>query len=179
MHILLVADGRSPITRRWIQTLKVMEHQITLVSTYPCERPAEVDAMLVMPVAFASASGSQAGRKTGSRKGLIARFRPFFQSLRYRLGPLTLPRSGRQFARLVKEVTPDVVHAMRIPYEGMLASYTPAGIPLIISTWGNDLTLHAPATARMAELTRKTLQRADALMADCQRDIQLAQVWGI
>ena len=178
MHILLVADGRSPITRRWIQTLKVMEHQITLVSTYPCERPAEVDAMLVMPVAFASASGSQAGRKTGSRKGLIARFRPFFQSLRYRLGPLTLPRSGRQFARLVKEVTPDVVHAMRIPYEGMLASYTPAGIPLIISTWGNDLTLHAPATARMAELTRKTLQRADALMADCQRDIQLAQVWG-
>ncbi|MEN6570284.1 MAG: glycosyltransferase [Anaerolineaceae bacterium] len=178
MHILLVADGRSPITRRWIQTLKAMEHQITLISTYPCEPPEGVEAMLVMPVAFSSASGSQAGKSKTSKKGLISRFRPLFSALRYRLGPLTLPRYGRNFSRLVKELSPDLVHALRIPYEGMLARYTPQGTPLIISTWGNDLTLHAPATARMTELTRKTLQRANGLMADCQRDIRLAQAWG-
>jgi len=60
----------------------------------------------------------------------------------------------------------------------MLASDTPAGIPFIVSTWGNDLTLHAPASARMSALTRKTLRRADALISDTRRDARLVQAWG-
>lgn len=179
MHLLLVADGRSPITRRWIQNIRSEDTLITLISTYPCTMPEGVEAMMVMPVAFAGLSGSQAGSGTPSqKKNLVARFRPLLSRLRYLLGPLTLPSRGRSFARLVSQLKPDVVHALRIPYEGMLASYTPKGIPLILSTWGNDLTLHAPASRRMSMLTRRTLQRADALMADCSRDIHLAQQWG-
>jgi len=60
----------------------------------------------------------------------------------------------------------------------MLASYTPAEFPLIISTWGNDLTLHAQATSRMTQLTQQALQRADGLIADCRRDLHLAASWG-
>jgi glycosyltransferase involved in cell wall biosynthesis len=60
----------------------------------------------------------------------------------------------------------------------MIASTTPPGIPLIVSTWGNDLTLHAPASPRMSALTRDSLRRANALICDTQRDVHLAQSWG-
>lgn len=178
MHILLVADGRSPITKRWIQTLLAIDHQVTLVSTYPCQPLEGITDLVILPVAFASSSGSQVGKRRDGKKNLIARFRPFFQTVRYRLGPLTLAGKKSVFVRLVRKVSPDVVHALRIPYEGMLACFTPEDIPLILSTWGNDLTLHAAATARMSTLTRQALQRADGLLADCWRDIRLAQSWG-
>jgi glycosyltransferase involved in cell wall biosynthesis len=82
---------------------------------------------------------------------------------------------------VIHEVNPDLVHAMRIPYEGMLAAQAMGGekdIPLIISVWGNDFTLHAPATPWMSMYTRRALQRADGLHTDCQRDQRLAATWG-
>jgi hypothetical protein len=75
-------------------------------------------------------------------------------------------------------VQPDLVHALRIPYEGMLASFTPPGVPLAVSIWGNDLTLHAGGSPAMADLTRRTLKRASALIADAARDIRLGRAWG-
>jgi glycosyltransferase involved in cell wall biosynthesis len=67
---------------------------------------------------------------------------------------------------------------MRIPYEGMLAADAYTGIPLIISTWGNDFTLHAPSTRLMSHYTRWTMQVTNALHADCRRDVRLAKEWG-
>jgi glycosyltransferase involved in cell wall biosynthesis len=67
---------------------------------------------------------------------------------------------------------------MRIPYEGMLAADAYTGAPLLVSTWGNDFTLHGPSTSLMKHYTRWTMQVADALHADCQRDIRLANEWG-
>jgi len=52
------------------------------------------------------------------------------------------------------------------------------GPPLLLSVWGNDFTLHAPATLMMTRLTRLALRRADALHTDCQRDLNLAHRWG-
>jgi glycosyltransferase involved in cell wall biosynthesis len=182
MHILLVADGRSPITRRWINGLVALDHQVTLVTTFPCEPIPGVDADVCLPVAFASAARSSSpesepGRVSNVRR-VVTAFRPLFQSARYRLGPLTLLRYGPRFRWLVERIRPDVVHALRIPYEGMLASYTPTGIPLAVSIWGNDLTLHARATPEMARRTRKVLARADALHTDAERDVRLARAWG-
>lgn len=53
------------------------------------------------------------------------------------------------------------------------------GTPLIVSTWGNDFTLHAPSTRLMQHYTRWTMQVADALHADCHRDVRLAREWGL
>jgi glycosyltransferase involved in cell wall biosynthesis len=70
------------------------------------------------------------------------------------------------------------VHALRIPFEGMLAADAYAGGPLLVSVWGNDFTLHARATGLMGHYTAWTMQVADALHADCQRDIRLGKQWG-
>jgi glycosyltransferase involved in cell wall biosynthesis len=81
--------------------------------------------------------------------------------------------------RFIEDLKPDLVHAMRVPFEGMLATAAvPDGLPLLLSIWGNDFTLHAAANPLAARATRRAMQRADALHADCKRDIRLAAQYG-
>jgi hypothetical protein len=35
---------------------------------------------------------------------------------------LTIPRSAQKLRAFIQEVQPDIVHAMRVPYEGMLTA---------------------------------------------------------
>jgi glycosyltransferase involved in cell wall biosynthesis len=184
MHILLVADGRSSITRRWIQNLLALDCRVSLISTFPCQPINNVDLAGILPVAFSSLAGSQVEfasqqqDKTGSKSRLAA-LRPFLQQLRYFLGPLTLLFYSSRFKKMVRDLKPDIVHALRIPFEGMLASWLPEGIPLLISTWGNDLTLHARGSTLMSCFTHRALKRADGLISDTLRDIRLAREWGL
>ncbi len=185
MHIMLVADGRSPTTRRWIGVIREMVERITLVSTFPCAPVEGVEALYVLPVAFSGFAGSQAGAGSanpasanrGARRA-VSRFRGLFLGARYLLGPLTLPFYGRRLAKMANNLRPDLVHALRVPFEGMLASYAPANIPLAVSIWGNDLTLHAAGSGWMGMLTRRTLRRAAGLVADTRRDLRLGRTWG-
>ncbi len=184
MRMVLVADGRSPITRHWVQLLVDLEYEVTLVSTFPCAPVAGVQADVCMPVAFAGFAGSAAGQgakpaQANRVRKWVAGFRKGFLVGRYWLGPLSVRYYGARFRKLIAQIQPDFVHALRIPFEGMLASYTPPGIPLAVSIWGNDLTLHAHGSTAMASLTRQTLRRADALLADACRDIRLSHQWGL
>lgn len=191
MHILLVADGRSPITRRWIQGVLALDHQVTLVSSYLCEAVPGILAQHCLPVAFGRLAGSQAGRGEtsrgmgaghaaggGERRQWISQARRVFLAGRYWLGPLTLGRYARELHQILAQVQPDLVHALRIPYEGMLAAAAEPEMPLVITVWGNDLTLHALATPAMRTWTRRTLLRANGLLADTRRDLRLAGQWG-
>ena len=98
--------------------------------------------------------------------------------MRYILGPFTLPYYGFKLNRIVNKIKPDAVHALRIPFEGMLGAQLSAKYPLAVSIWGNDLTLHAKGSWMMGEITKATLRRADALAADAARDIRLGKLWG-
>jgi glycosyltransferase involved in cell wall biosynthesis len=183
MHILFVADGRSPITRRWIQSVRALQHEVTLISTYPCEALEEAQNTIVFPVAFSNYQGNkkqpfgEQSSRNSARISMVKRFRSLFLAARAWFGPLTLPGLAPRFRQLVEQIHPDAVHALRIPFEGMLAAYTPKNIPLILSIWGNDLTLHAPSSAWMRARTIQALRRADGLIADAQRDIRLARQW--
>lgn len=115
-----------------------------------------------------------------SKKSLLRDIMPVSlrTAIRQRLMPGTLPSASRKLKALIASIQPDLIHAMRIPYEGMLAALADPPCPLVISVWGNDFTLHAPTTRALANLTRQTLQRADALHTDCERDRKLAFAWG-
>lgn len=101
-------------------------------------------------------------------------------TMRFWLGPLELNRHVGRLRELITEIAPDIVHAMRIPFEGIMAAKSmPVGLPLLISVWGNDFTLVAASNPLMARQTVKAMQRADALHSDCNRDMRLAiQDWG-
>ena len=173
MRLLFVADGRSPIAQNWIRYFVERGDEVHLVSTFHCSVDFPLTGLDILPVAFSGAKKLTDTPATASSRTLGLR-----TVIRQWLGPLTLPRAARVLRLIIERVQPDLVHALRIPYEGMLAAEAYTGVPLIVSAWGNDFTLHAPSTPLMRHYTEWTLKVADALHTDCQRDIRLAKQLG-
>jgi len=193
VRILFVADARSPIAQDWINYFIERRHDVHIISTYPCDAGAFAGAMVYqLPLAFAGLLAAEAPPHNGAagqnrsrwarqlaglRKGRLAQA---VLAARMWAGPLTLPAAIKRARGLIQQIAPDVVHAMRIPFEGMLAAQAAGeSLPLLVSVWGNDLTLFASRYPIIARQTRRVLQRADALHCDCRRDLDLAaQAWG-
>lgn len=181
MKILYVVDARSPIALNWIRHFIERGDEIYIASTFATTADLPVKRMETIPVAFSGL------KKATQRPGAAsARTLSLRTVIRQWFGPLTIRRAANQLRAFIDEAQPDLIHAMRIPYEGMIASsalgeHTAYSVlrnaQLIVSTWGNDFTLHAPSSPLMKYYTRKTLQRANAIHSDCQRDIRLAKEW--
>lgn len=173
MRLLYVADGRSPIAQNWIRYFAERGDEVCLASTFACSVDFPLKGLEIIPVAFSGMQRLASAARPASSGTLNLR-----GALRHFLGPLTIPRAARKLRAFIERVKPDLVHAMRIPFEGMLAADSYAGASLLVSVWGNDFTLHAPSTALMRHYTQWTLKVAEALHADCQRDVRLAKEWG-
>ena len=182
MRLLFVADGRSPIALNWMRWWIDHGHEVHLASTFACDPIPGLAEMDITPVAFIGSRPSPQGgaKPTGGLWGV--RTLGLRQKIRQWTGPLTISRSAKRLREIVERVQPDLVHAMRIPYEGMLAADAVASLqkppPLLVSIWGNDFTLHAPSSPMMRHYTEWTTSVADAIHADCWRDIRLARQWG-
>jgi glycosyltransferase involved in cell wall biosynthesis len=173
MKILFVADGRSPIAQNWIRFFVARGDDVYLSSTFACSPGFPLKELEIIPIAFSGL------KKANQRPGTApARTVGLRTAIRQWFGPFTIHRAAKKLRSFIERVKPDMVHAMRIPYEGMMAADAYNGTPLIVSTWGNDFTLHAPSTRLMSHYTRWTMQVADALHADCHRDARLAKEWG-
>ena len=176
MKLLFVVDARSPIATNWIRHFAEWGDEVYAASTFACPKGPDfpVRRIEITPVAFGSVK--KATQRPGTASSRTVRLRTV---IRQWFGPMTIRRASQRLRGFIEEVKPDLVHAMRIPYEGMLAADAYAGVPLIVSVWGNDFTLHASSTPLMRHYTRWTMQVADALHADCERDIRLAREWGL
>lgn len=175
MRLMFVADGRSPIALNWITHFVKTGYEVHMISTALCEPDHDLASLTVVPVAF---SGIRRQLQSGRSSIGGARMIPLRAFLRHWLGPLTLPGASRVAREVINSVGPDLVHAMRIPFEGMMAAAADPSVPLLLSVWGNDFTLHAPSTPGMSLHTRRALLRADALHVDCKRDLNLAHARG-
>lgn len=182
MHICYIADGRSPTTQNWVSYFAGSgRHQVTVISSYPCASDVIPDARIIeFPFALSSSSP---GSASGKPKGISSLARTVLRSgplstasdrLRSWIAPLDIRRKTEAMAALIDRLQPDIVHAMRLPYEGYLAAAAVRTAPLLISVWGNDFTLFADRSRRLSELTNQVLARADALHCDCRRDLQIA-----
>lgn len=178
MRLLFVADGRSPIALNWMQYFVERGDEVFLASTFACQPTLKLSGLEIVPVAFSGVKPAPAASSL-PRSGLWgASTLQLRTALRQWLGPLTISRASQRLRGVIERVKPDLVHAMRIPYEGMLAADASGLVPWLVSVWGNDFTLHAPSTPLMSHYTEWTLKAADALHADCQRDIRLAKQLG-
>lgn len=188
MRILYVADGRSPITLNWLQYFIERGDQVFLASTFACNPDLKLGGLDIVPVAFSGIKSASAltpkapGQEEPSqpRRGFWSASTLGLRTvMRHWLGPVTISRAADRLREVIQRVQPELIHAMRIPYEGMLAADAFTGnVPLLVSVWGNDFTLHASSTPGMRHYTEWTMKVADALHADCQRDIRLAKKWG-
>ncbi len=183
MRILFLADGRSPIAQSWIRTQVEAGHDVHLVSSRVQESSPLEGLTSFRSLALFSRprrSRPQASAPTVTQRS-GASLAASSLALHW-LAPLWIDERARRFARVADEIHPDVVHALRLPLEGMVAARasklqaTPR--PLAISIWGNDFSLHAPASPWMRIWTRRSMGLADALHADCRRDVAAAADWG-
>jgi len=188
MKICFLADGHSPITRQWVGYCIAQGHDVHLISSFPCDAVDFQGATVsVVPLAFAGVvQGKQREQSTGGRRRLDPRAAlrriagRYGRGIWHVVGCLELFRHRSAIRREIESVRPDIVHALRIPFEGMMASIaTPRDVPLIVSIWGNDFTLQAARNPLIAAMTRMTMRRADAIHADCERDVRLAHEWGL
>ncbi len=192
MRIVFIADARSPIALGWISHFVDSGHDVHIISTYPCSPEvlprADIHQFPTAFSSFARATNNNLSKpdlkpSTNSKRLVNLRI-PARSSLSMTvlpwLGSVDLYRYVSRARALINSLAPDVVHAMRIPFEGLLAAKaTPARFPLMISVWGNDFTLFASRYRVIARQTRQAMQRADALHSDCRRDINLAiRDWG-
>lgn len=179
MRLLFVTDARSPISQNWIRHFIERGGEVFIASTFDWDVEAfHASQTEFTPVAFSAAKKRSAAPSTASSRTLSLRTK-----IRQWFGPLTIPASARKLRAFIQKVQPDLIHAMRIPYEGMLTAAALQGLvprpSFLVSTWGNDLTLHAPSTPLMKFYTRKALQSVDGLHADANRDVKLAHEWGL
>jgi len=185
MRLLYIADGRSPTALNWINYFIQKGHEVHLVSTFPCAAMDGVASQQVIPVVLSNFYGQSdrdgRGRLSFLRKLMPVKVRTLMRQL---VTPLSFPHATTILRGVIEQIKPDLIHAIRIPYEGMITaealkqSRTGQGGPnkpvFLVSVWGNDFTLHARSTPVMAAYTRRTLQTCDALHTDCQRDRRLA-----
>jgi hypothetical protein len=127
MRILFVVDGRSPIALNWMRYFSEEQHEVHevhLVSTFPCEPELKLASFHVLSVAFSELGERGKGVRGGGVRGLLRKAIPVGVRTGFKqwLGPLTLPRAAGELRELVDQIRPDLVHAMRIPYEGTLAA---------------------------------------------------------
>ena len=187
MRICFVADARSPIAINWISYFIARRHDVNVISTYPCDQSLLNGAQVYqLPIAFSKFSRPghngkvqrQAGRRAFDRvlASLRGGLSPRTALARFWVASFDVERHVLQAGEIIGDISPDIVHAMRIPFEGVLAAKaTPAGTPLVVSVWGNDFTLFANRYPHIASQTEQALLRADALHCDCNRDLTLAR----
>ncbi|MDX1379084.1 MAG: glycosyltransferase, partial [Anaerolineales bacterium] len=117
MRLLFVVDARSPIAMNWIRHFIERGDEVFIASTFPVKMDVSVKRLEVFPVAFSSMKRSSQRPGSASARTLSLRTK-----IRQWFGPLTLRRPAQRLREFIREVKPDLVHAMRIPYEGMLAA---------------------------------------------------------
>ncbi|NOH00895.1 MAG: glycosyltransferase family 4 protein [Chloroflexi bacterium] len=179
MRLLFVTDARSPISCNWMRYFAERGDEVFIASTFACDDlDFPVQRLEFTPVAFSSAKKRTSAPSTASSRTLSLR-----TQIRQWLGPLTVPASARKLRAFINEVRPDLVHAMRVPYEGMLTAAALRGLvahpAFLVSIWGNDFTLHAPSTPLMRLYTKQVMRAADALHADTRATLRLAREWGL
>jgi glycosyltransferase involved in cell wall biosynthesis len=192
MRIVFIADARSATSRNWISYFVDRGHDVNIIATYPC-LPNQIKgaSLIEVPIAFSKLSrrGRPNNGKQANRRSLldlsIDRVRTgtalgFLVAAWAWLSPIEINRHIRSIRGIIADLAPDVVHAMRIPFEGIAAAAaTPPNTPLVVSVWGNDFTWIGGQNRLIASQTRRTVRRTDALVCDNVRDLRLAtDTWG-
>jgi glycosyltransferase involved in cell wall biosynthesis len=179
MKLAFLADARSPVAINWIRYLAERGHEVHWISSRRADPPlAGLASYRVLPLFPELPSGVKIPRANRL-------MHPAATIIRHWWTPFRLSARARELDRRLKEIKPDLLHAMRIPQEGMAAAQAKVFggysrlLPLLVSVWGDDFTYHAHSSPMMASLTRTTMKKADALHSDCRRDIKLAFEWGL
>lgn len=189
MKILYVADGQNPHAHVWFNYALQQGHEVHVASTYPIEaEELGVASVFFVPFDFSAkvrAEEKKTSYQGAPKRGRLSKLRGsplwfWLARVRNRLAPYYAERQAPRLRKIIQELQPDLVHGLRVPFEGICAALAVESlpVPLILSTWGNDFTLFAESDPKVMALTRRALARADGLQSDCAKDITIARELG-
>ena len=114
----------------------------------------------------------------GSRTRMV-RSISHLQAVHTLLNLARLPARVLFLRRAIRSFRPDVIHALRLPYEGLTALVTSRRVPVVVSTWGLDFEPMASGDPLLRLWLRATLGRARGLHVDNPADHQRAINYGL
>jgi L-malate glycosyltransferase len=143
-RILYVSQGYCTHDRRFLERLADAGHEMWFV---PCE-------------------AASVQRHLAPAKSAV-RWLPALSNSDVSPGTHAWAAAARRFRQVVRNISPDLIHAGPIPTGGFFAAF--AGFhPLLMMSWGSDV-LSFPDEAPAAQsITEFALQRADMAIADCE-----------
>ena len=182
LKLMLIADFRSPHALGWLDVVSTsLAYEVHAISTHYCKRPPNVHSFHVFPLDFARLKFWI--NKFTFLKGIFFKvtkhinvdknpdFR-FFQIFKQ------IEKTQPKLIKIINEIKPDVIHGLRIPFEGILASEVcPENVPLVLSVWGNDFTLFGQSK-KIANKISSALSKTSFLHTDSANDILLAHQLG-
>ena len=187
MRLTFLADLRSPIAIQWIKHFADRGHAVQAISSHPVSgNPFPGSEITSLPLVLPGRGRSVAAGPERSGRNLPASVKAHavqwatpqrVAAVRSFCGPAMVLTKRKRLQDLVGRYQPDLIHAMRMPFEGIAARLLTRW-PLIISIWGNDFTLFADRSRMMTKATQRALGTAEALHCDCYRDAQMARERG-
>ncbi len=167
MRICFIADARSPIARAWIGYFAGREHEVHVLSTFPCA----VDCIPGASVHCLMESAPSPSKSLRSAPWSADLYDGLAQ-------PLKAWLLSRRAERLLKQIQPALLHSLRLPIEGYIGG-TLEFHPHVISAWGNDFTLYADRFGLHGRAARRAIAGCDGFLADAQADLDRARRYGL
>lgn len=173
LRVLVYADFRSSHATEWARGL----------------REAGIDVVEVS--SEATDAHASPGVVSRMRTRILRPRSPFAYRLRAHLGNgtkfqivhtvlalLRLPARRKILSRAIEDTRPNLIHALRLPYEGLTALSCARDTPLVVSTWGQDFHPQAENDLLLRTWLRRVLPRADGLHVDERADFDRAFAYG-
>lgn len=179
MKILLFADFRSPHARSWAAGLRAAGVEVLCVSSeaieddYDAVRPADL-----LSKARQILVRMRRGNKSLTRHVTVSNSQPP-ESMQAAMALLRLPGRRRLLKSLCRTWSPDLVHALRLPYEALTALSPKMPVPVIASTWGQDFVPQAGNSRILKRWIARALGRAAGLQFDARIDLERAYAYGL
>ncbi|GAB3604679.1 hypothetical protein GCM10027413_00880 [Conyzicola nivalis] len=178
MKVLLYADFRSPHSRGWRQGLVAAGIEVLAVSSEPVngyDAVNPVDWLSKRRQDFLDTSAST--EPTGLRLFLKKASNSQMAHTVMNLGRLRSRR--KQLSSIIEGFQPDIIHALRIPYEGLTVLGLRTNVPRIVSTWGSDFVPMASTDVLLSAWMKRLLKRASGFQSDSRQDIERAAGYGL
>jgi len=177
MRVLIYGDFRSPHAIGWKEGVEAAGIEVLALSSEPTAEAGvfgPTGAVARGRQKFVAAQKQRKGRSTQLLRWLSAR------QIVHSIVQIVRGRSRTQDLRAaVERFNPDLVHALRLPYEGLTALASRVDVPVVVSSWGQDFDPQARADPLLRHWIRKHLPSAAGFQFDSHDDHEHARSFGL
>jgi glycosyltransferase involved in cell wall biosynthesis len=193
LRVLLYADLRTSHALGWYEGLRASGLQVLPISSELVPKSLDVREIRD-PVGILRRNMVQRGLNQRIRSKVSGDLRhstqPIHQGraqsgvdrlqmLETILAALRYPVHRRILRRAVNDFRPDIVHALRLPYEGLIALSSLPDQRVVVSSWGQDFMMQAAGDGLLRKWIEKGLPLAAGLCVDTPGDAVMARALGL